>query len=185
MFANEHYRALFQSVDQGFCTIEVLFDEGGEPSDYRFLDVNPAFERQTGLRDVIGRRVRELAPAHEAHWFEIYGQVAMTGDPAHFEHAAAALGRWFDVYAFRIGDPALRRVAILFDDITDRKIAERKLHASEARYRALAHATTNSIFRFNADATQLVEVYGGSVAPHVSTAENQASRVHSRSSGCT
>jgi len=132
---DEHYRRLFDALDQGFCTIEVLFDASGAPSDYRFIDVNGAFEQQTGLRNAIGRRMRELAPAHEEHWFRTYGQVATTGRSVRFEHQAAALGRWFDVYAFRIGDPALRHVAILFRDITLRRRAE--LAADSARREAV------------------------------------------------
>ena len=112
------------------CTVEVLFDENGQASDYRFLDVNPAFVHQTGLHNALGRRMRELAPAHEEHWFRIYGQVALTGEPVRFEHSASALGRWYDVYAFRVDKPVQRRVAILFNDITARKRAERALDAS-------------------------------------------------------
>ena len=169
-FDEEHYQALFRSIDQGFCTIEVLLDAHGAAVDYRFLDVNDAFEAQTGLRAAVGRRMRELAPAHDEHWFRIYGEIARTGEPIRFEQHARALGRWFDVYAFRVGDPSLRRVAILFSDITARRRTEEALHASEARYRALAHATANSIFRFSADGTQLLEVYGGLVAPHATSA---------------
>jgi signal transduction histidine kinase/CheY-like chemotaxis protein len=165
-FNDNHYRTLFESLDQGFCTIEVLFDRDDRPYDYRFLDVNHSFEEQTGLHDPIGHRMRELAPLHEEHWFEVYGRVALTGVPQRFAQEAAALGRWYDVYAFRVDDPALRRVAILFNDITARRRAERALHASEVRFRALAHATTNSLFRFSADGERLLEVYGGSVAPH-------------------
>jgi PAS domain S-box-containing protein len=171
----EHYRTLFESIDQGFCTIEVLFDDRGEPLDYRFLDVNRAFEQQTGLRNVVGRRMRELVPAHEEHWFQVYGEVARTGKPVRFDQGAAGLGRWYDVYAFRIDDPALRRVAILFNDVTARKHAEQALYASEARYRALAHATTNSIYRLSADGTRLLEVYGGSLAQHVHTENPRSS----------
>jgi signal transduction histidine kinase/ActR/RegA family two-component response regulator len=123
-FNDEHYRQLFEALDQGFCTIEVLFDKSGAPNDYRFMDVNAAFEQQTGLHDAVGRRMRELAPGHETHWFQIYGDVAITGEPVRFEQEAAALNRWYDVYAFRIGRPELRRVAILFRDITARKAAE-------------------------------------------------------------
>jgi PAS domain S-box-containing protein len=177
-FTEDHYRTLFESIDQGFCTIEVLFDAAGAPSDYRFLDVNRAFEQQTGLHDAVGRRMLELVPAHEAHWFQIYGEVALTGEPVRFEQGAAALGRWYDVYAFRVGDPALRRVAILFSDISARKQAERALHASEARYRALAHSTTNSIYRLSADGRQLLEVYGGGVAQHPNTADPRSSWFH-------
>ncbi|HEX5580226.1 MAG TPA: ATP-binding protein [Gemmatimonadaceae bacterium] len=127
------YRTLFESIDQGFCVIEVLFErddgtgEGAGPGkavDYRFLEANPAFVAQTGLVDAVGQRMRELAPAHEAHWFEIYGRVALTGEPTRFEAPAEALGRWYDVYAFRIGAPEQRRVAVLFDNITARKQAE-------------------------------------------------------------
>ena len=98
------------------------------PVDYRFLEVNPAFEKHTGLRDATGKRIRELAPDHEAHWFETYGRVAETGEPVRFENEAKALGgRWFDVYAFRLGEPEQRRVAVLFTDITERKRLERTL----------------------------------------------------------
>lgn len=127
------YRTLFEAIDEGFCVIEVLFDHAGRPADYVFLETNAAFERQTGLVNAIGKRMRELAPNHERHWFEIYGQIAVSGEPQRFELPAEALGRWYDVYAFRIGDPEQRRVAILFNDVAERKQAERELRASVER----------------------------------------------------
>jgi hypothetical protein len=110
-------RHLFEAFDQGFCTIEVLFDEAGMRSDYRFLDVNAAFEQRTRLHQAVGRTMRQLAAAHEEHWFQIYGQVALTGKPVRFEQEARALDRWYDVYAFRVGEAQLRRVAVLLSDI--------------------------------------------------------------------
>ncbi len=121
------YRTLFNSIDEGFCLIEVLFDETGKAFDYRFLEANPAFEKHTGLVDAIGKTVRQLVPQHEAHWFEIYGEIALTGVPARFENSAAELGRFYDVYAFRVGEPHDRKVAVLFKDISDRKRREANL----------------------------------------------------------
>lgn len=120
------YRALFENMDQCCCMIEVLFDAAGDPVDYRFLEVNPAFEQQTGLHDAVGKRMRELAPAHEEHWFAIYGQVARTGQPVRFVNEAKALDdRWFDVNAFRLGGEGSRTVAVLFTDVSARVRAER------------------------------------------------------------
>ena len=78
--------------------------------------------------------MRDLAPDHEAHWFEIYGKVALTGEPARFENEAKALNRWFDVWAFRVGGPESRKVAILFSDITERKQAESALQTTLQRF---------------------------------------------------
>jgi len=116
-----HYRALFDAIDHGFCVVEVLFDNQNRPLDYRFLEINATFEAQTGLKDAVGKTMRLLRPDHEAHWFDIYGDIALGGEPRRFEKPAGALGRWYDVYAFRVGTPAQRRVAILFNDITKRK----------------------------------------------------------------
>ena len=125
---DERYRVLFDSIDEGFCVVEMLFDERGEPCDYRFLETNPAFEHQTGLRNAAGKRMRELEPRHETHWFEIYGRIALTGRPERFVQSAKYLDdRWFDVYAFRVGRPGERKVAILFKDISQSKRAEQAL----------------------------------------------------------
>jgi signal transduction histidine kinase len=132
LYTQEYCRELFDAFDQGFCTIELVFDEAGTPVDYRFIEVNAAFEEQTGLRDSVGRRMRDLAPAHEQHWFDLYGAVAMTGTPIRFQQQAAALHRWYDVYAFRVGDPELRRVAILFADITAKREAEAAVQEARA-----------------------------------------------------
>ena len=125
--SQEDYRTLFESMDEGFCTIEVLFNENDEPVDFRFLEVNPAFEKQTGIQNARGRRVREIIPHLEEYWFATYGKIALTGEPARFENEAAQLHRWYDVHAFRIGEPREKKVAIFFNDISERKQTEERL----------------------------------------------------------
>ena len=129
------YRTLFQSIDEGFCILQVIFDEAGRPVDYRYLEINDVFERQSGMTGVLGRTMREIVPDIEPFWFEIYGRVAMTGEPNRFTAQAKAMGRWFDVYAFRAGEPGQRQVAVLFKDITERKQAAEALQELEARQR--------------------------------------------------
>ena len=121
------YRTLFESIESGFCVVEVRL---GTPIDYRVIEANPAFHRQTGFpEDVIGRWLRDAVPLLEEYWYDTYGRVARSGVPERFEQGSTALGRWFDVYAFRIGEPAECRVAILFNDISARRSAEERLHA--------------------------------------------------------
>jgi PAS domain S-box-containing protein len=129
--SKDKYRELFDAIDEGFCIVEVLFDAGNHPGDYRFLEVNQAFEKQTGLKDAVGRCMRDMAPDHEQHWYDIYGKIALTGEPVRFQAAAKAPGHFYDVYAFRVGKPNQRQVAILFNDINERKNAEDKLRKSE------------------------------------------------------
>ena len=134
----EKYRSLFNSIEAGFCIIEMIFDEAGKPVDYLFIETNPAFARQTGLKDAVGKRMRSLVPDHEQHWFDIYGRVARTGEAVRFEDGADALGGyWYDVYAFRVGDPRAPVVAVLFNDITERRRMEAAMRRSEERLRAL------------------------------------------------
>ena len=118
------YRTLFDSMDQGFCVMQVIFDADERPVDYRFLEANPTFEQQTGLVDAVGRTAREVVPELEEHWFQIYGRVAATGEPVRFQNGSEPMGRWFDVYAFRVGAPQERRVALLFTDVSAAHAAE-------------------------------------------------------------
>jgi signal transduction histidine kinase/PAS domain-containing protein/ActR/RegA family two-component response regulator len=118
------YRLLLESMEQGFCLLEMLFDDAGNPSDYRFIDMNSAFSRHTGLVNAIGKTARELVPDLDPYWFETYGRVALTGEPIHFENEAPAMHRWFDVYASRLGDADSRKVVLFFNDITSRKLVE-------------------------------------------------------------
>ncbi len=122
--SEERYRTLFESIDEGFCIIEVLFDENDTPIDYRFLEINPTFEQQTGLQQAVGKTARQLVPDLEDHWIQIYGQVAITGEPTRFENGSEPMNRWFDVYACRMGEPEARKVAVVFKDISERKRAE-------------------------------------------------------------
>ena len=120
------YRTLFENIEVGFCIIDMIFDDAGRPVDYRFVEANPAFERQAGFHPE-GRRVRDIVPAHEQHWFDFYGEIARTGVPGRVEEGSAALARWWDVHAFRVGDAGSNRIAVLFNDITARRDAELRL----------------------------------------------------------
>ncbi len=124
------YRALFDAVDSGFCVVEMRFDAQGRAVDYRFIEANPAFATQTGLNDAVGRWASEVVPGLERSWFDTYGEVARTGQAVRFESGSVALGRWFDVHALRVGQPEQHRVAILFNDITDRRRLENHLEAT-------------------------------------------------------
>ncbi len=121
--AEQDYQMLFREMLDGFALHEIVCDETGRPVDYRFLAVNPAFERMTGLRaeGLVGRTVLEVMPGTEQHWIETYGKVALTGEPASFESYAAPLEKHFEVRAFR---PAPRQFVTVFGDITDRRRAE-------------------------------------------------------------
>jgi PAS domain S-box-containing protein len=134
--SDERYRTLFSSMDEGFCIIEMLFDENRRAVDYRFLETNLAFEKHTGLMDAQGKRVRELVPQLEPRWFELYGRIALTGEPARFRETAEQLRRAFNVHAFRFGPAERHQVAILFTDVTDQAQAEEALRQSERRFRA-------------------------------------------------
>jgi PAS domain S-box-containing protein len=146
--SEERYRTLFTSIDEGFCVAEVLFDASGRGVDHRIVEVNPSFEKLTGVpaeAALSGRTVRELVPNIEGHWSETYGRVVSTGAAERFVSGSEALGRWFDVYAFRVGRAEERRVAILFNNITDRRLAEERLRESEERLRAIFEASRDGI----------------------------------------
>ncbi|AWG45956.1 MULTISPECIES: ATP-binding protein [unclassified Massilia] len=117
----QRYRTVLNSIDVGFCVIEMIDDANGEPWNYRILEVNPAFVRHTGLRDAVGCTIRELIPEHDVRWSRIYGRVARTGLPVRVEQHSASLGRWLDVYAARVGEPDSGQVAVFLRDITEEK----------------------------------------------------------------
>ncbi|MBE9607062.1 PAS domain-containing protein [Acetobacteraceae bacterium H6797] len=142
----EKYRNLFNSMDQGYCIIQILY-ENGEACDWRFIEVNPAFEKHNGLHDAAGKRIRELAPDIEKKWIEIYARVAETGESLRFEETSSALdGRVFDLYAFRVGDPEARKVAVLFQDITSQRMAEAALRESEEMLRQFGNASSDGLW---------------------------------------
>jgi PAS domain S-box-containing protein len=120
--SDRRYRLLFESIGEGLAVHEIITDGNDRPIDYRFQDVNPAFEQLTGLEraDIVGKRVLEVLPVVEGQWIEQYGRVAQTGVPARFENFAAALGRWYDVRAYRSGPG---QFVACVADVTERKAA--------------------------------------------------------------
>lgn len=123
------YGAVFEAMATGFCVIEMKFDAADRPVDYKIVEGNKAFEEMTGLVDPYGKWVSEIAPGLERHWFDLYGGVARTGEPVRFENPADIFGRWYDVQALRIGQPGAWQVAILFNNITERKQSETRQNA--------------------------------------------------------
>jgi PAS domain S-box-containing protein len=120
------YSSLFNSMLEGFALHEIICDASGKPVDYRFLDMNPAFEKLTGLKkaDTVGKTILTIFPETEYHWIENYGKVALNGDSVSFENYSATLKRYYDVAAF---SPDKNQFAVVCNDITDRKKAEAEL----------------------------------------------------------
>lgn len=134
--SEKRYRQLFTEMAAGHAVHEIILDQAGVPCDYRFLEVNPAFEKLTGLRaeDVVGRGARDTLPGLESSWVERYGQVALSGEPLRFDDYNQDLDRHYDVVAYR---PQPGQFAVIFTDVTDRKRIEEQLREASEELAAL------------------------------------------------
>ncbi|MBN1537459.1 MAG: PAS domain S-box protein [Anaerolineales bacterium] len=135
--SEQRYRQLFDTMQDGFSLHEIICDEQGKPVDYRFLEVNAAFEKLTGVpaEKIIGKTVLEIFPNTEREWIDNYGKVALTGKSIRFENYAQAIGKYFEVVAY---SPRENQFAVLSKDITERKNTEKELEKSRERERTLA-----------------------------------------------
>ncbi|MFZ5570822.1 MAG: PAS domain S-box protein [Thermodesulfobacteriota bacterium] len=149
--AEQNYETLFREMMDGFALHEIIHDSQNRPADYRFLAVNPAFERLTGLaaREIVGKTVLEIMPETERHWIDIYGQVAMTGESIFFENYSKVLNKYFEVSAFR---PGPDQFACIFADITDRKAIQEQRERQLTFSRALNKISEFTIANDNPDA---------------------------------
>lgn len=156
--SDQLYRQLFNTIDSGFCIIEMRF-ESGIAVDYKFLDFNPAFVTQLGLSDAKDRWIRDIYPEHEQKWFDLYGEIAMHGIPMRFEHQAGSFdNRWFAVNAFPLGTHTPYHVGVLIDDVTDQKRVEELQKRAQETQRLvnaeLNHRMKNTFAMVQAVATQ-------------------------------
>ena len=118
------YQALFDTMDDGFCVIEFFDGPHGPLSDYVHIQANPAYERNAGIPNVVGRKLREMVGDEADDWVARYGGVLRTGEPIRFQRELEATGRFLELSAFRLGPAENRHVAVLFKDVTDRRRAE-------------------------------------------------------------
>ncbi|HEY7022529.1 MAG TPA: PAS domain S-box protein [Ktedonobacterales bacterium] len=147
--SEEKYRSLFESIDEGFCLIEVIYDEHGAIADLVFREVNPAFEGQTGLSNVVDKTVGELLPSFEPYWIDIYSRVARTGESLRTENYVQDVGRWYDVYFLRVGGEESHLVAVVFSDITEHKQARSELQRAYERFSLAERATNGFVYEWN------------------------------------
>jgi two-component system CheB/CheR fusion protein len=145
--SDKRYQMLFESIDEGFCIIERIEGGVGEPVDFRYIEVNPAFTAQSGMNDVVGKSFRQLLPSASDEFMLIYDSVLKTGEPIRFERGHNLLGRMFDIYAFRVKDESNRRVAVIFNDITQRRRAEQ----SAALLGAIVNSSADAIISKDLD----------------------------------
>ncbi len=140
----QRYRLLFENMTSGFALHAMILDEQGGPADYRFLEINPAFEQLTGLNAAatVGRTVLELMPQTERSWIETYGQVAAGGEPIMFENFSASLGKHFMVWAF-CNKPG--QFATLFSDITTLKQYQQTIEEKNAELERFTYMVSHDL----------------------------------------
>jgi PAS domain S-box-containing protein len=135
--SEERWRGLFERMHEGLALCEIVYGSDGAAADFRYLEVNAAWERLTGVppTEIVGRLASEAIPGIERFWTDTYARVAETGEPAHFEYYLAALGRWFEVLAYQT-EPG--RFAAVFLNISERKRQEemQALMSREVDHRA-------------------------------------------------
>lgn len=149
--SEEKYRLLYSAMDQGLALHEIITDENGKPIDYVFLDINDSYTRLLGVtREMsIGKRIREVMPKVEEYWIDIFGKVALTGEPNYYENYLETTGKYYSTYSY---SPKKNQFAVLVNDITERKLAEaefrlakEKAEESENKYRKMVENMNSGV----------------------------------------
>ncbi len=144
--SEKRFRGLFANMSEGFALGQALFDAKGAACNFCFLEMNDAFERQSGLsKDIIGRPMTEVLPKLEPYWIDTYCGVAITGESVHFQNYNQDTDRYYDVICY---SPSKNRFAIIFLDITERKRLEaevRHLYGQGERHLAQLRAIVNQM----------------------------------------
>lgn len=149
--SEEKYRTLFEMMDEGVDIIEMIFDENNKPTDFRYLETNPASDKHSGLRNRKGKKINEiLSSGIEEDWLKSFGTVALTGEPVQFEKRVGELQRWFEVSAFRTGRPEERKVAVIYKNINDRKYAQERLKLLNETLEERVQDRTSSLLSYQA-----------------------------------
>lgn len=148
--SEEKYRLLFEKMTDGFALHEIILDKKGIPCDYRFLSINPAFEKQTGLKaeNIIGKKISEVLPATEKLWIDTYGKVALTSESIGFENYSSELNSYFRVSSF---SPKKGYFATIFENITDLIMAEKELQNTKNYLENLINYANAPIIVWNPD----------------------------------
>jgi PAS domain S-box-containing protein len=146
--SEEQFRLLFDGMTEGFATHEIILDKKGKPCDYRFLSINPAFEKQTGLKaeNIIGKKVSEVLPATDEFLIDTYGKVAVTGESIDFETFSPDLSSYFRISAF---SPKKGYFAVIFENITSRVLAEKALQSTKNYLENLINNANGPIIVWN------------------------------------
>ncbi len=142
---SEHlYRTLFENTEDGFQIVEPILDEQGNVYDFRYLAVNAAFERQTGVKgsEIIGRTAKQVFPTMEQYWIDMYGKVLEEKKPQHYADYFDSVQRWYDLFYFPFPDG---KIGVLFRDISDRKKAEKELKRSNEELQRFAHIASHDL----------------------------------------
>jgi len=151
--SEEHYRMLFDSMTDGYVLHEMVYDEKGDPCDFKFIDINPALEKQLGINrsECIGKNVREVLPEIDKRFYETINGVVLSGQTKRFENYLEAIGKYFEICVFR---PIENHFSLIFTDITARKELENliyqekeRLRESEEKYRLLIENQTDLIVK--------------------------------------
>lgn len=137
-----HYHTLFNSIDEGFCIIEKIASRPGAPLDFRYVEANPAFEKQSGIGNVVGKTIREVLPGEPQEWINTYDAILRDGEAVRFERELLTTGRVLELYAFRIEDKAHHKLAVIFRDVTARKNGE----ALSERLAAIVQSSEDAIY---------------------------------------
>ncbi len=156
------YKKLFNSIDECFCIIDVVYDSNRKPVNYQFIEVNPAFEKETKLENTVGKFVSQLIPQFDKNILKIFGAVISTGKPVRFIYQIASLDSWYNIYTFKIDQENDSRIAVLFrninEEVNERNEIERNIRMQNEIFANVSHelkTPLNVIF----STVQLLEIY--------------------------